>query len=65
MNNIKIAFFDIDGTLIAMDRDTMSELMEDTLLQLQKNGIILCIATGRPPRSVPQFPRVKFDAYLT
>lgn len=65
MNNIKIAFFDIDGTLIAMDRDTMSEQMEDTLLQLQKNGIILCIATGRPPRSVPQFPRVKFDAYLT
>lgn len=39
MNNIKIAFFDIDGTLIAMDRDTMSEQMEDTLLQLQKTEL--------------------------
>lgn len=65
MNNIKIAFFDIDGTLIDMDHETMSEQMEDTLIQLQKNNILICIATGRPPRSVPQFLRVKFDAFLT
>ena len=26
MKDIKIIFFDIDGTLIAMDQDTISEL---------------------------------------
>ena len=53
MRNIKIAFFDIDGTLIDMDKKIMSEQMEETLLQLQRNHIIICIATGRPPKSVP------------
>lgn len=65
MSKVKIAFFDIDGTLIDMERETMTEQMEETLLQLQKNNIIICIATGRPPKSVPQFSRVQFDAFLT
>lgn len=65
MRNIKIAFFDIDGTLIDMDKKIMSEQMEETLLQLQRNHIIICIATGRPPKSVPHFQKVSFDAFLT
>lgn len=62
---IKIAFFDIDGTLVDMHTKTISNTMIDTLLELKKKDIKICIATGRPPRSVPQFPRVEFDAYLT
>ena len=65
MSKVKIAFFDIDSTLIDMERETMTEQMEETLLRLQKNNIIICIATGRPPKSVPQFSRVQFDAFLT
>ena len=46
---IKIAFFDIDGTLIDMNRKNISDQMLDCLIRLKENDIILCIATGRPP----------------
>lgn len=38
MQNIKIIFFDIDGTLIAMDKDTISDKVLETLRRLQKKG---------------------------
>ena len=62
---IKIAFFDIDGTLVDMNTKSITDKMIDTLLALKQKGIILCIATGRPPTSVPSFPRIEFDAFLT
>lgn len=65
MNDYKIAFFDIDGTLIDMETKKMTERMRHTLLQLKENGVILCIATGRPLRSVPKFQNPSFDVYLT
>lgn len=65
MQNIKIIFFDIDGTLIAMDKDTISDKVLETLRRLQKKGIKLCLATGRGPMLVPHFEGVEFDAFLT
>lgn len=65
MDHIKIIFFDIDGTLIDMEKKHITDRMLDTLVQLQKNGIILCIATGRTPVTVPHFDGVEFDAFLT
>lgn len=65
MKNIKIAFFDIDGTMIDMDKKVISKRMLETLAQLKQNNIIICIATGRPPKNVPHFPDVEFDAFLT
>lgn len=65
MDRIKIIFFDIDGTMIDMEKKQITDTMLDTLLQLQKNGIIICIATGRTPMTVPHFPGVEFDAFLT
>lgn len=61
----KIAFFDIDGTLIDMATKKMSERTRQTLLRLKEQGVILCIATGRPLRSVPKFENPSFDVYLT
>ena len=55
MDKIKIAFFDIDGTLIDMERKEISEKMLETLKELQKNGIKICIATGRAPMAIPKF----------
>ena len=55
MDKIKIAFFDIDGTLIDMERKEISEKMLETLKDLQKNGIKICIATGRAPMAIPKF----------
>ncbi len=61
---IKIAFFDIDGTLVNMETKVMTQTTKDTLLALQKNGIKICIATGRGPSFIPDFG-IDFDAYLT
>ncbi len=62
---IKIAFFDIDGTLIDIHTKKMRDKTKEALLGLQKNGIKICIATGRPPFSLPQFDGITFDAFLT
>ena len=45
MKDIKIIFFDIDGTLIAMDQDTISEKTLEALKRLQEKGVKLCLAT--------------------
>lgn len=65
MKNIKIAFFDIDGTLIDMDTKIITQNTLNTLKTLQKKGIKVCVATGRPPKSIPSFDDFIFDAYLT
>ena len=36
---IKIAFFDIDGTLIDMNKKKITEKMLETLKKLKENGI--------------------------
>ena len=65
MNDIKIIFFDIDGTLIDIERKAISEKMIETLQRLKERNIILCIATGRSPVLVPEFEGVDFDAFIT
>ena len=62
MKDIKIIFFDIDGTLIAMDQDTISEKTLEALKRLQEKGVKLCLATGRGPMLIPHFEGVEFDA---
>lgn len=65
MNDIRIIFFDIDGTLIDMQKKHISEKMLETLKRLRDNGILICMATGRPPMILPRFDGVEFDAYCT
>lgn len=65
MKNIKIIFFDIDGTLIDVDTKKVTPKMLETLRRLKEKGIIICIATGRAPMAVPTFEGVEFDAILT
>ena len=59
MRKPRIIFFDIDGTLIDMEKKQVTPLMLDTLHRLQANGIRLAIATGRSPHDGPAvgFPR--------
>ena len=61
---IKIAFFDIDGTLSNMETRSVSDIIIETLQRLQANNIKVCIATGRHPLSVPTFEGVTFDAIV-
>ena len=65
MSQIKIAFFDIDGTLIDMEKKQITPVTLEVLRRLQANGIRICLATGRSPMVVPHFEGVAFDATLT
>ncbi|MDO4470745.1 MAG: Cof-type HAD-IIB family hydrolase [Bacillota bacterium] len=62
---IKIVFFDIDGTLLDFGHKELSTKTLYTLKQLQKNGILLCMATGRGYPSIPHFEGIEFDIFLT
>ena len=53
MNKIKIAFFDIDGTLLNMGKTDMTPNTKEALCLLKQNGIKICIATGRVMTSIP------------
>ena len=44
---IKIAFFDVDGTLLKMGHKELSERTLHALTSLRQNGVKLCMATGR------------------
>ena len=65
MNPIKIIFFDVDGTLIDMQRKRITEVTRDALKRLQARGIKICMATGRTPVTLPRIEGITFDAYLT
>lgn len=65
MEKIKIIFFDIDGTLIDFTKKRISEKMMETLVRLKEKGIMLCIATGRAPMTLPDFEGAEFDVFLT
>lgn len=65
MNAIKIVFFDIDGTLIDMERKEISPKTLEALRRLKERNVLLCLATGRGPLTLPRFEGVEFDAFLT
>ena len=64
MNNIKIVFFDIDGTLINYGAEHLTEKTLLALKKLKENNIKIVIATGRAPVSLPDFGDIEFDAYI-
>ena len=61
MGKIRIAFFDIDGTLIDFHRKHISAKTVEALKRLRARGVILCLATGRAPVELPHFPDIEFD----
>lgn len=64
LENIRMIFFDIDGTLIDMETKEIRDSTIAMLHKLQDNGIRIAICTGRSPMQVPAFGDVKFDAIL-
>ena len=65
MHPVKIIFFDIDGTLVDPATRQISEKTRIALDQLHKKGILLCVATGRPTASLPDFGALHIDAFST
>lgn len=64
MNNVKIVFFDIDGTLINYGAQNLTEKTFKALKELKKNGVKIVLATGRAPVSLPEFDDLVFDAKI-
>lgn len=64
MKEIKIVFFDIDGTLLNMGEAEMTVNTKKALQLLKQKEIKICIATGRPIINIPEFEGIKFDAIL-
>ena len=62
---IKIAFFDVDGTLLKLGSKELSDKTREALTLLRQNNILLCMATGRGYLSVPHFQGIVFDVLLT
>lgn len=65
MEQVKIAFFDVDGTLIDMGTKKITPKTVEALGRLKERGVLLCLATGRGPRALPRLDGVEFDAFLT
>lgn len=65
MDEIKIVFFDIDGTLIDMGKKEISPKTLEALRRLKERKVILCLATGRGPLTLPHFEGIEFDVFLT
>lgn len=62
MRDVRIIFFDIDGTLVDPATGQISQRTRFALHRLHKNGILVCIATGRPTASLPDFGDLPIDA---
>ena len=58
---VKIAFFDIDGTLLPLGVREPSAKIVYTLNELQRNGVILCMATGRGVLAVVGGEFMRYD----
>ena len=65
MRPVKIIFFDIDGTLVDPATGRIPAKTFEALNLLQEKGIRLCVATGRPTASLPDFQGLHFDAFCT
>ena len=65
MKPIKIIFFDIDGTLVNPAVGEIPEKTVEALNRLRERGVLLCVATGRPTASLPDFGDLRFDAFCT
>lgn len=64
MNNIKIAFFDIDGTLVGFRTHEISRQSTESLDALRRNGVKVFIASGRHKILMDNLRDYPFDGYV-
>ena len=66
-SDIKVIFFDIDGTLLSHTTGTVPDSAKQAIKMAQANGINCVIATGRDLVEMSKLPvmDIGFDGYLT
>ena len=65
MADIKIIFFDLDGTLLDPRTGRISAGTAQALKQLEERGIRRCLVTGRPSVCLPDLGDLHFDVTAT
>lgn len=63
-DRIRIAFFDIDGTLVSFTTHRIPESALEALKSLSENGVEIVIATGRGAEPIPEIADVPFSAII-
>ncbi|MBR5342161.1 MAG: Cof-type HAD-IIB family hydrolase [Erysipelotrichaceae bacterium] len=65
--DIKVIFFDIDGTLLSHKTGKVPQSTIDAIRKLQDKGIKVVVATGRDINEMKKLPldEIDFDGYLT
>lgn len=64
---IKVAFFDIDGTLMSHKSRSVPRSAREAIVKLQASGIKCVVATGRQIQQMMKLPLtdIPFDGYIT
>ena len=65
MGRFKIAFFDVDGTLLSFKTHAMPASTRRALAELRGNGVLTVVASGRSFHELPAELQSGFDAYIT
>jgi hypothetical protein len=60
---IKIAFLDIDGTMLSFDTHEMPESTKEALRRMRDAGVLVYVATGRPPYELPENIKHGFEGF--
>lgn len=64
MNNFKVLFLDIDGTILTPD-DRIESSTKDAISQVQSKGVEVFLATGRPIHEIKEIiEELKIDSYI-
>lgn len=64
-NNIKVVFFDIDGTLFSLKSKSIPESTQRAIKKLRDQGIKVIVATGRSINDLDHVKSIEFDGFLT
>lgn len=63
-DKIKIAFFDIDGTLVSFTTHRVPESTLHALEKLSDKGVEIVIVTGRSAKPIPEISQVPYSAII-
>lgn len=61
---IRAVFLDVDGTMVSFDKHTISDATLESLYALQRNGIKVVVASGRPIYMIDNVRGFPFDAWI-
>lgn len=67
MNDVKIVFFDIDGTLLPFGKSQIPESTIQSIKKLREKGIRVIVATGKSLKQMldTAVSKIEFDGYIT